>query len=227
MFSRSVENGHPSPRPLKSNLGEPESLSGAPGRGSPRPRIAETRGRTPRPLRGPQNLWTPEPGSAPCVPPLGPQLTNAPSSADSMRHLMQNSLGKCKVVVLVAVLDCYDSIFCDVLLDLPRELRTRRPPYTGPTDPQFSIILKVTKNRRKSAKFLFFLTFFAYFGVCNVFLCCRGSRCSRVERQNNEFCHEMQKKSTLSANTSFIPVWGTINLVRGPQYDHFQGGSRA
>ena len=42
-----------------------------------RPRIAETRGRIPRPLREPQNLWTPEPVffHLPCfVPALGPSL---------------------------------------------------------------------------------------------------------------------------------------------------------
>ena len=46
LFSRAVEDGHPFLRPLKS-------------REAP---------------KGPQNLRTPEPGSAPCVPPLGPQL---------------------------------------------------------------------------------------------------------------------------------------------------------
>ena len=58
LFSRSVENGHPSPRPLKSLPRGPESLSGA-LRGlwegvSETPRLTETRGRIPRPLRGPK-----------------------------------------------------------------------------------------------------------------------------------------------------------------------------
>ena len=66
-FSRSVENERTSPRPLKS-LSEasegPSRALRAPGRGFPRPRIAETRGRIPTP-KGPQNLWTPPLRSAP------------------------------------------------------------------------------------------------------------------------------------------------------------------
>ena len=58
------------------------------------------------------------------------------------------------------------------------ELRTRRPP----TDAQFTIILKVTKNRRKSAKILFFVAFspiWGLFGGLQCFLSCRGPRCSQ------------------------------------------------
>ena len=58
-------------------------------------------------------------------------------------------------------------------------LRTRRPP----TDPQFSIIFKVTKNAKRCQNPIFchvFCQFWAYFGVCRVFLSCRGSRCSQV-----------------------------------------------
>ena len=68
-FSRSVKNEHTAPRPLKSLPGASESPSG-PLRG---PGIAP---------KGPQNLWTPEPGSAPCVPQLGMfWLTLQPQSA--------------------------------------------------------------------------------------------------------------------------------------------------
>ena len=59
-LSRSVENEHTSPRPLKSLPRAPESLSGlqgAPEKGCPRPRdAAETRGWIPRP----RNLPWPE-----------------------------------------------------------------------------------------------------------------------------------------------------------------------
>ena len=54
----------------------------------------------------------------------------------------------------------------------------------APTDPQFSIILKVTKNRPEKCQKPLFLSFvrlfLAYFGVCSVFLSCRGSRCSQA-----------------------------------------------
>ena len=63
---------------------------------------------------------------------------------------------------------------------VPLRLRTRWPP----TDPQFSIIMNVTKNRRKVPKSYFlslFCLFLVYFGVCNGFLSCRGSRCSPHE----------------------------------------------
>ena len=41
----------------------------------PKPRIAETRGRIPRSLRGPKSSGPLSPVSPPCVPPLRPQLT--------------------------------------------------------------------------------------------------------------------------------------------------------
>ena len=77
-FPRSHENGHTSPSPLKSLPRGPESLSGA-LRGLWWEGVSETpnywnEGSNSEAPKKPQNLWTPEPGFAPPVLPLGPQL---------------------------------------------------------------------------------------------------------------------------------------------------------
>ena len=76
-FPRSFENGHTSPRPLKSLPRGPESLSGA-LRGlwegvSETPNCWDEGSNSEAP-KGLQNLCTPEPGFAPPVLPLRPQL---------------------------------------------------------------------------------------------------------------------------------------------------------
>ena len=84
----------------------------------------------------------------------------------------------------------------------PQNLRTRQPP----TDPQFSIILKVAKNRPKSAKipmFVTFLLFLAYFWVCSVFLSCRGSRCSQPKIRTES--PREAPESGLAASTGNFP----------------------
>ena len=67
-FPRSFENGHTSPRPLKSLPRGPESLSGALGglwEGvSETPNYSNEGSKSEAP-KGPPNLWTPEPGFAP------------------------------------------------------------------------------------------------------------------------------------------------------------------
>ena len=79
---------HLGPRPLKSLLRGPESLSGA-LRGlwegvSETPNYWNEGSNSEAP-KGPQNLWTPEPGFAPPVPPLGPQLRTKLSEPDMTR----------------------------------------------------------------------------------------------------------------------------------------------
>ena len=84
---------HP-PRPLKSLPRGPESLSGA-LRGLWEG-VSETpnywnEGSNSEAIKGPQNRWTPEPGFAPPVPPLGPQLTHAFTSTQARKHAAQRN----------------------------------------------------------------------------------------------------------------------------------------